>query len=73
MRWFTSTIAALGDYDELYAIGFFDYLDRGGILAVEWSENIPGLEDELENVVNIGIEKLGENERKITVSGKGFD
>lgn len=63
----------IADYDELYAIGFFDYLDRGGILAVEWSENIPGLEDELENVVNIGIEKLGENERKITVSGKGFD
>lgn len=63
----------IADYDELYAIGFFDYLDRGGILAVEWSENIPGLEDELENVVNIGIEKLGENERRITVSGKGFD
>lgn len=63
----------IADYDELYAIGFFDYLDRGGILAVEWSENIPDLEDELENVIKIGLEKLGENERRITVSGKGFD
>ena len=63
----------ISDYDDLYAIGFFDYLGRGGILAVEWSENIPELENELENVVSISIEKLGENERKITVSGKNFD
>ncbi len=63
----------IADYDELYAVGFFDYLDRGGILAVEWSENIPELEDELGNVVRIDIQKLGDNERKITVSGKYFD
>ena len=63
----------ISDYDELYAIGFFDYLDRGGILAVEWSENIPDLASELENVVNIKIKKLGENERRITVSGKHFE
>ena len=63
----------ISGFDDLYAIGFFDYLDRGGILAVEWSENIPELENELENVVKINIEKLTENERKITVSGKYFD
>lgn len=63
----------ISGFDDLYAIGFFDYLDRGGIMAVEWSENVPELENELENVVKIGIEKLGENERKITVSGKHFD
>ena len=62
----------ISGFDDLYAIGFFDYLDRGGILAVEWSENITDLEDELENVVKIGIEKLGESERRITVSGKYF-
>ena len=62
----------ISGFDDLYAIGFFDYLDRGGILAVEWSENIPELENELENVVKINIEKLTENERKITVSGKYF-
>ncbi len=52
--------------DDLYAIGFFDYLDRGGIIAAEWSENIPELETELLNVVKINIEKLSENERRIT-------
>ncbi len=51
--------------DDLYAIGFFDYLDRGGIIAAEWSENIPELENELFNVIKIKIEKLSENERRI--------
>lgn len=27
--------------DDLYATGFFDYMDGRRILAVEWSENIP--------------------------------
>ena len=30
----------INDEDELYSIGFFDYLDRNGISLVEWSENI---------------------------------
>lgn len=63
----------ISGFDDLYAIGFFDYLDRGGILAVEWSENVPELETELESVIKIDIEKLGENERRITVSGKYFE
>ena len=29
------------DEDELWSIGFYDYLDRRGICLVEWSENIP--------------------------------
>ncbi len=29
------------DEDDLYSIGFYDYLDRAGICMVEWSENIP--------------------------------
>ena len=29
------------DEDELWSIGFYDYLDRKGICLVEWSENIP--------------------------------
>ena len=28
------------DEDTLYAIGFYDYLDRRGVCLVEWSENI---------------------------------
>lgn len=62
----------ISGFDDLYAVGFFDYLDRGGIIAVEWSENVPGLAEELENIVKIRIEKLSENGRRITVSGKNF-
>ncbi len=59
-------------YDDLYAIGFFDYLDRGGIIAAEWSENITGLAEELPQTVKIRIEKLSDTERRILVSGKYF-
>lgn len=62
----------ISGYDDLYAIGFFDYLDRGGIIAAEWSENIPDLESELGGVIRVSIEKLSENGRKITVRGGQF-
>ncbi len=29
------------DEDDLYSIGYDDYLMRGGVILVEWSENIP--------------------------------
>lgn len=59
-------------YDDLYAIGFFDYLDRGGIIAAEWSENIAELKSELGDVISVCIEKLSETGRRIKVSGKYF-
>ncbi len=62
----------IDSYDDLYAIGFFDYLDRDGIIAAEWSENIAELKEELGEVVTVCIEKLSETGRKITVSGKYF-
>jgi len=52
--------------DDLYSIGFYDYLDRG-ICLVEWSENIPfALPDDYFRVL---IEKTpeDENERSITI------
>jgi tRNA threonylcarbamoyladenosine biosynthesis protein TsaE len=27
-------------WDDLYSTGFFDYLEAGGVLVIEWSENI---------------------------------
>ena len=37
----------LGDPEELFDIGWEDYLARGGVCAGEWSENVAGaLEDE---------------------------
>ena len=52
--------------DELFDIGWEDYLDRGGVCAVEWSENV---EDALEDPIVVNIEKLGEDTRRITVTG----
>ena len=58
----------LGSSDELFDIGWEDYLERGGICAVEWSENV---EDAMEDALSVCIEKLGDNERKITIEGGG--
>ena len=57
----------LGDADELYAIGWEDYLRRPGICAVEWTENI---EEALEgNEILVRFEKTGDNSRRILVEG----
>ena len=60
----------LSSGDELWDIGWEDYLVRGGVCAVEWSENV---EDALEDPVQICIEKLDECTRKITISGGGYE
>jgi len=52
--------------DDLWDIGWEDYLDRGGVCAVEWSENVA---DALEYPIIITIEKLGEDSRRITIEG----
>ena len=52
--------------DDLWDIGWEDYLDRGGVCAVEWSENV---EDALEGAINVTIEKLGGDDRRITIEG----
>ena len=55
--------------DDLFDIGWEDYLERGGICAVEWSENV---DDAMEDAIYITIEKLGEDSRQITIEG-GID
>ena len=52
--------------DDLFDIGWDDYLDRGGGCAVEWSENV---DDAMEDAIYITIEKLGEDSRRITLEG----
>ena len=55
----------LGCADELFDIGWEDYLSRGGIYAVEWSENV---EDAFEgDEIIVRIEKLSDSERKISI------
>ena len=55
-------------WDDLYSSGFFDYLDMGAVLAVEWSENI---ENALpDDTIRITIEKgQSDNQRIITIKG----
>ena len=58
----------LASADELWDIGWEDYLARGAVCAVEWSENIPfGLPDERYDVI---FSKISENERKIEIVKK---
>jgi tRNA threonylcarbamoyladenosine biosynthesis protein TsaE len=52
--------------DDLFDIGWDDYLERGGICAVEWSENVA---DALEDPFVVTIEKVDETTRKITFEG----
>lgn len=56
----------LGSSDELFDIGWDDYLERGGVCAVEWSENVA---DAMENAIVVTIEKCGEDSRRITIEG----
>lgn len=56
----------LGSSDELFDIGWEDYLARGGICAVEWSENVS---DALEDAVVVRICRLSDQAREITVEG----
>lgn len=59
----------LSSADDLFDIGWEDYLDRGGVCAVEWSENIA---EAMAGAVTVAIEKLGENTRRITIEGGNF-
>lgn len=57
----------IDSFDDLYAIGFFDYFDRNGVLCIEWSENIPDLAQSFDRVYEVSITKTGEESREITI------
>ncbi len=52
--------------EDLWDIGWEDYLERGGVCAVEWSENV---EEALDSFILVNIEKTGEENRRITIEG----
>lgn len=66
----------VSSWDDLYSTGFFDYLEAGGVCAIEWSENI---EEALpENTVRIEISRYNgdggsDDMRVITIKGKCSD
>ena len=54
--------------ESLYSTGYYDYLDAGGFIITEWSENI-------ENAIPAGsylveFERLGDSDRRITITKK---
>ena len=66
MPLFHFDMSRLGSEDELFDIGWDDYLERGGVCAVEWSENVWGA---MENAIVITITRLSEETRKIEIEG----
>ncbi len=60
----------LASGDELFDIGWEDYLARGGICAVEWSENVADAFDGSE--ISVRFEKLSDTSRRITIEGGDF-
>ena len=62
----------LRDAEELFDLGWEDYLARNGVCAVEWSENVL---EALEDPITVAISKdpTDENVRRITITGGRFD
>ena len=56
----------LSSAEDLWDIGWEDYLDRGGVCAVEWSERVA---EALTGALRICIEKTGQDTRRITIEG----
>ena len=53
--------------EDMYFAGFYDSIDEGAFLAVEWSENVA---DYLpEDTVTVTLETVSQNVRRITVEG----
>ena len=58
----------LGSSDELFDIGWEDYLSRGGVCAVEWSENIADALEE--GTIRVDIRRgAHDDQRIITITG----
>ena len=57
----------LSSADDLFDIGWEDYLSRGGVCAVEWSENV--MDALPEDTVWVRIAREGDTARSITIEG----
>ena len=58
----------LASSDDLWDIGWEDYPERGGVCAVEWSENVS---DAMEGAVRVSIAKVDDDTRDIAIEGGG--
>lgn len=56
--------------DDLFDIGWDDYLARGGICAVEWSENVI---EAMSGAITVDIRRISDTQREILIEGGGYD
>lgn len=54
-------------WEDLYSTGYFEYLEAGGVVAVEWSENIEAALPE--EYITVEILKNADGGREINVEG----
>jgi tRNA threonylcarbamoyladenosine biosynthesis protein TsaE len=57
----------IGTTEDLETAGFFDYLNQGAVVAVEWFENITAFVPPPS--IRVAIKTLDENTRVITIEG----
>lgn len=56
----------INTWDDLYSSGWFDYIEQGGVMVAEWSENI---EEALPmDAIIVEISRIDDNKREITVN-----
>lgn len=60
----------LSSSEELFDIGWEDYLARGGVCAVEWSENVA---DAMQGAISVRIGRDSDEQRTIIIEGGGLD
>ena len=61
----------ISGWDDLYSTGYFDYLDAGGSLIIEWSENIEAILPD--DCIRVTITKTeNPDERNIEITGAEF-
>jgi tRNA threonylcarbamoyladenosine biosynthesis protein TsaE len=59
----------ISGWEDLYSTSFFEYIDQGGVIAAEWSENIEAALPE--NTIYVIINKIDDNTREIIIKQKG--
>lgn len=55
----------ISGWEDLYSTGYFEYLEAGGVLAVEWSENIEAALPD--TAILITFERIGDTERAVII------
>ncbi|MBO5358710.1 MAG: tRNA (adenosine(37)-N6)-threonylcarbamoyltransferase complex ATPase subunit type 1 TsaE [Clostridia bacterium] len=59
----------ISGWEDLYSTGFLEYIDEGGVIAAEWSENIEAaLPDD---TIYVEINKIDDDTREIIITQKG--